>query len=162
MRKAKVLNMVRTESLDLDARFGEEYQGHYVFKELFWAKRSRIIQKHTTYNMTTGSIQKSDFVAIQAETVMASIHGQPQNKPITLEKLLGEDEQGVPYELGELFSKISNRLNSVAREDLRFLLEQLDEECRIQLLQSLGFVKSSAGPQQSSPGNQQELLSSSS
>lgn len=83
------------------------------------------------------------------------MHGQPSSKPITLEKLLSE-EDGIPIELGEIFSKAVNKLNGLSREDLRFLLEQLDEESRIQLLSSFGFVKPSAGPQQSSHGNQQE------
>jgi hypothetical protein len=81
------------------------------------------------------------------------MHGQPNSKPITLEKLLSE-EDGVSIELGELFSKVVNGLNGMSREDLRFLLEQLDEESRTRLFQSFGFVKPSAGPQQSSPSNQ--------
>jgi hypothetical protein len=53
---------------------------------------------------------------------MASLHGQPQSHPITLEKLLGEEE-GIPIELGELFSKIVNGLNALSREDTAFLSE---------------------------------------
>jgi hypothetical protein len=124
-----------------------------VFAEISWAKRNRIIQRHTRYNKLSGDVESSDFVAIQAETIMASMHGQPNSKPITLEKLLSE-EDGVPIELGELFSKVVNKLNGMSREDLRFLLEQLDEESRMQLFQSFGYAKNSAGPQQNSPSNQ--------
>ena len=143
----------RTEKIELDARFGEEYKGTYTFAEITWAKRNRIIQKHTKYNKLSGDVESSDFVAIQAETIIASMHGQPQSHPITLEKLLSEDD-GIPIELGELFSKVVNKLNGMSREDLRFLLEQLDEESRTQLLSSFGYVKPSAGPQQNSPSNQ--------
>ncbi len=125
-----------------------------MFGEISWAKRNRIIQKHTRYNKLTGEVESSDFIAIQAETIIASMHGQPASKPITLEKLLNE-EDGVPIELGELFSKIVNKLNGLSREDLRFLLEQLDAESRIQLLSSFGFVKPSGGHQHSSHGSQQ-------
>jgi len=83
------------------------------------------------------------------------MHGQPASKPLTLEKLLGEDD-GVPIELGEVFSKTANKLNGMSHEDLRFLLEQLDEESRIRLLLSLGYAKNSDGPQTSLPSNQQE------
>ncbi len=31
------------EIFDIDGRFGEEFRGHYVLKELTWAKRNRII-----------------------------------------------------------------------------------------------------------------------
>ncbi len=135
---------MKTEKLEIDGRFGEEYKGSYAFVEITWAKRNRIIQKHTKYNKLSGDVESSDFIAIQAETIMASMHGQPQSHPITLEKLLGE-EDGIPIELGELFSKVVNRLNGMSREDLRFLLEQLDEESRTALLSSLGYVKPSAG-----------------
>jgi len=145
----------RTEKIEIDERFGEEYKGTYTFAEITWAKRNRIIQKHTKYNRLSGDVESSDFVAIQAETIMASMHGQPASKPITLEKLLGE-EDGIPIELGEVFSKTVNKLNGMSHEDLRFLLEQLDEESRTRLFQSFGYVKPSDGPQQSSPSSQPE------
>lgn len=124
-----------------------------MFAEITWAKRNRIIQKHTRYNKLSGDVESSDFVAIQAETIIASMHGQPKAKPITLERLLSEDD-GVPIELGELFSKVVNGLNGMSREDLRFLLEQLDEESRIRLFRSFGYAKNSAGPQQNSQSSQ--------
>jgi hypothetical protein len=151
---------VKQEVLEIDNRFGEQYQGKYVFKEITWAKRNRIIQKHTKYNRLSGDVESSDFIAIQAETIIASLHGQPQSHPITLEKLLGE-EDGVSIELGELFSKVVNELNGVSREDLRFLLEQLDGESLTALLSSLGYVKPSDGRLQSLPNSQQEQCRSS-
>ena len=146
---------MRSEILELDNRFGEEFAGHYSFSEITWAKRNRIIQKHTKYSKLSGEVESSDFIAIQAETIMASLHGQPDSKPLSLEKLLDE-ENGVPIELGELFSKVTNKLNGMVHEDLRFLLERLDEESRIQLFQNFGFVKSSDGPQPNSPSSQPE------
>lgn len=146
---------MRTETLEVDKRFGEEYAGHYVFQEISWAKRSRIIQKYTKYSQMTGQVVKSDYVAIQAETIWASLNEQPPHKPVSLEKLLSE-EDGIPVELGELFSRVVNKLNGMANQDLRFLLEQLDEESRTQLLQSLGYVKRSGGRQNSSENNQQK------
>ncbi len=150
---------MKTEKLEIDGRFGEEYRGTYAFAEITWAKRNRIIQKHTKYNKLSGDVESSDFIAIQAETIMASLHGQPQSHPITLEKLLGE-EDGIPIELGELFSKVVNMLNGVSREDLRFLLDRLDEESRTALLSSLGYVKASVGPQKNSESNPLEQFRS--
>jgi hypothetical protein len=144
---------LNSEIIELDDRFGAEYAGKYVLKEITWAKRNRIIQKHTKYNSVTGEVVSSDFLAIQAETIMASIHGQPEAKPITLQKLLG-DEEGVPIELGELLSKVVNRLNGLSHEDLRFLLAQLSEEDRTQFLASLGYAKNSGGPSLNSDANQ--------
>jgi hypothetical protein len=144
---------MKQETLEIDSRFGEEYQGKYTFAEITWAKRNRIIQKHTKYNKLSGDVENSDFIAIQAETIIASMHGQPQSHPITLEKLLGE-EAGVPIELGELFSKVVNRLNGMSREDLRFLLEQLDEQSLTALLSSLGYAKPSDGHQPNLQNNQ--------
>jgi hypothetical protein len=94
---------------------GVEYAGKYVFQELTWAKRSRIIQKHTKYHSITGQVINSDFIAIQAETIWASLKEQPPNQPLTLEKLLGE-ENGISIALGELLSKIVNNLCSLSRK----------------------------------------------
>lgn len=143
---------MNSEVLELDNRFGAEFAGKYVLKEITWAKRNRIIQKHTKYNNITGEVVNSDFLAIQAETITASIHGQPETKPITLQKLLG-DEEGIPIELGELLSKVVNKLNGLSHEDLRFLLAQLNEEDRTALLASLGYAKNSAGPSPNSDAN---------
>ena len=105
---------MKQEVLEIDNRFGEEYQGKYVFGEITWAKRNRIIHKYTKYSKLSGEVESSDFIGIQAETIMASMHGQPESHPVTLEKLLGEDV-GVPIELGELFSKVANQLNAVSQ-----------------------------------------------
>ena len=107
---------MKTETVEVDERFGKEYAGRYVFQEITWAKRNRILQKYTRYNPQTGTVITTDYVAIQAETIWASLKQQPENKPITLEKLLSEDE-GVPIGLGELLSRITNKLNTVTVEE---------------------------------------------
>ena len=111
---------MRTESVEVDERFGKEYAGHYVFQEITWAKRNRILQKYTRYNPQTGTLTSTDYVAIQAETIWASLKEQPTSKPITLEKLLGEgEEEGIPIGLGELLSKTVNKLNMVSVEETK-------------------------------------------
>jgi len=60
----------------------------------------------------------SDYVAIQAETIWASLKEQPAGKPISPEKLLSE-ENGVPIGLGELFSQIVNQLCRVTIEEAK-------------------------------------------
>jgi hypothetical protein len=146
---------VRTETLDLDDRFGKEYAGKYVFREITWAKRSRIIQKYTRYSKMTGQVESSDFVAIQAETIWASLKEQPESKPITLEKLLSETD-GIPIELGEYFSKIVNKLCNVSREETTFLSEQSEDKSQTLASQTSDSAKSSGGPQTSSQNNPQE------
>ena len=152
---------MRRETVGMDERFGKHYSGTYVFQEITWARRNRIIQRHTKYHPITGQVVKSDYVAIQGETIWASLGEQPEPKPITLEKLLSEDD-GIPVGLGELFSKVVNKLSSVTHQDLRFLLEQLDEESRTQLFLSFGFVRNSDGPYSSSEDNQRKPSRSSS
>jgi len=109
---------MKTETLEIDDRFGKEYAGKYVLQEISWAKRSRVIQKHTKYHPTTGNVLNSDYVAIQAETIWAALKEQPESKPITLEKLLSE-ENGVPIGLGELFSQVVNQLCGVTLEEIK-------------------------------------------
>ena len=109
---------MRRETIEIGDEYGSEYRGKYVFQEISWAKRNRILQKYTRYNPQTGMVITTDYVAIQAETVYASLKEQPQNKPVTLEKLLSEEE-GVPIGLGELLSKIANKLNAVSIEETK-------------------------------------------
>jgi len=147
---------MRREEIELDNRFGEQYAGRYVFREMTWAKRSRIIQKHTKYHSITGQVVNSDFVAVQAETIWASLKDQPANKPITLEKLLGE-EDGIPIELGELFSKIANKLCGITPEEQRFLSEPSDEASLTQRSQSTDSAKSSTNSRVKSEGSQPRM-----
>lgn len=152
---------MHTETVEIGEEYGPEYRGRYVFQEISWAKRSRIIQKYTRYSQQTGQVQSSDYVAIQAETIIASLKEQPPHKPITLEKLLSE-ENGVPIGLGELFSRIANRLNSLSPEEARFLSNKSAEENRIHPLQSIGSARSSDGQLQSCESSRPKSSSSSS
>jgi hypothetical protein len=146
---------MRTEVLEIDERFGKEYAGRYVFSAITWAKRSRIIQKYTKYHPVTGHITSSDFIGIQAETIWASLKEQPTHKPVTLEKLLGE-EDGVPIGLGELFSQIANKLNNVSLEESAFLSEPSEDKSQTQFSRTSDLAKSSAGHQTSLQGSQQK------
>jgi hypothetical protein len=152
---------MRKEVVELDNRFGEEYAGRYVFQEISWAKRSRLIQKHTKYHPITGQVMSSDYIAIQAETIWASLKEQPADKPITLEKLLNEDN-GIPIGLGELFSQVVNRLCGVTVEETRFLSELSGEESLTQQSPTSDYAKNSVGHQTSSRGNQPKRSRSSS
>lgn len=152
---------MRSETVELDEKFGKEYAGHYVFSEITWAKRSRIIQRHTKYHPVTGQFLSSDFVAIQAETVWASLRGQPPGKPITLERLLGE-ETGIPIELGELFSEVANRLCGVTPQEQRFLSEPSAEEDLTQRSPGSDSAKNSDGRLSSSGDSQPKPSRSSS
>jgi len=109
---------LRTETIELDDRFGAEYRGTYVFQEMTWAKRSRIIQRYTRYHPLTGQVLSSDYIAIQAETIWAALKEQPPTQPVSLEKLLSE-ENGIPIELGELFAKVVNRLCGLTLDETK-------------------------------------------
>ncbi len=152
---------MRKETLEIGAEYGEEYTGRYVFQEITWAKRSRIIQKHTKYHPVSGQVVSSDFIAIQAETIWAALKEQPQNQPLTLEKLLGE-ENGIPIALGELLSQTVNNLCAVTREETAFLSEPSDAKNPTPQSQISAYAKNSVGSQQTSQGSQPEPSSSSS
>jgi hypothetical protein len=152
---------MKTHVLQVDERFGEEYAGKYVFKEISWARRSRIIQKHTKYSQITGQVVNSDYVTIQAETIWASIKEQPAGKPISFEKLLGE-EDGIPIGLGEIFSQIVNHLNGISLDETRFLSEPSADTNQTHSSQTSVCAKNSGGPQTSSPNSQQRPSNASS
>ncbi len=143
---------MNTETIQVTEDSGAEYVGTYQFKEITWAKRSRIIQKHTKYHPLTGQVQSTDFIAIQAETIWAALKIQPPNQPITLEKLLGE-EDGVPIALGELFSQTVNRLCSVGREEAAFLSAPSADANPTPPSPTFGSAKNSDGPPPNSPSN---------
>ncbi len=133
---------MRKVSVEVDEKYGPEYKGKYVLRELSWAKKSRLAENYMKIDPHTGEVLKTDYVAIQAETLYAAIVAQPEPRPITIAKLLDE-ENGVPDGLFKFFLKASNSINGVDPEEARFLLTQLDEKDLILLLRSLGFVKSS-------------------
>ena len=152
---------MQQEKFELDERFGKEYAGRYIFGEITWAKRNRIIQKYTRYHPVSGHVVSTDFVAIQAETIWACLKEQPTNRPITLEKLLDENS-GIPIGLGELFSQIVNRLNNVDTDEAAFLSEQSEEANQTKPSQTSACAKNSDGHRPSSQGNQQRPSSNSS
>ncbi len=152
---------MQKEEIEIDERFGKEYAGRYVFQEITWAKRSRIIQKHTKYHPITGQVRSSDYIAVQAETIWASLKEQPANKPLTLEKLLSE-EDGIPVGLGELFSQIVNKLCGITVDETRFLSEPSEEENLTQQSQTSDSAKNSGGLQTSSKNSQPKQSSVSS
>lgn len=152
---------MRKEILVVGAEHGAEYLGRYVFEEITWAKRSRIIQKHTKYHPMSGQVISSDFVAIQAETIWAALKEQPSTQPLTLEKLLGE-ENGVPIALGELLSQTVNNLCAVTREETAFLSEPSDAKNPTQPSPTSAYAKNSVGFPPNLSDNQLEPSSSSS
>ena len=145
---------MRKQTLTIGNKYGEEYAGKYVFSEITWAKRSRIIQKHTKYHPLSGQIQSSDFIAIQAETIWASLKEQPANQPISLERLLGE-ETGIPISLGELFSEVVNGLCAMTRGEAAFLSDASVDRNLTQQSPTSDSVKNSAGTHANSAGNLQ-------
>jgi hypothetical protein len=146
---------MRKQTMILGQEFGAEYAGKYVFCEITWAKRSRIIQKHTKYHPISGQVQNSDFIAIQAETIWASLREQPSGNPVTLEKLLGE-ETGVPIGLGELFSQVVNGLCALGREETAFLSEPSGAKNPTQQSPISDCAKNSGGPQANLTSSQHE------
>lgn len=152
---------MRRRTVDLDNRFGDEYAGRYVFQDLTWAKRSRIIQRHTKYNQMTGQVEESDLIAIQAETIWASLVEQPSGKPISLPRLLAELD-GVPIGVGELFSQVVNSLNNIGMNETAFLSGPSEGANRTLPSQTSDSAKNSGGLPQNSLGSRQKQSSNSS
>lgn len=108
---------MKQQEFDIDERFGKEYQGHYVAREIPWAVHKEIIEKYTEYNHKTGEVLKINHTAIQAEFELASLK-QPESNPITLQKLLGRDiETCIPPELAQLIEKKVNSVITISAEE---------------------------------------------
>jgi hypothetical protein len=91
---------------------------------------------------------------------MASLKEQPPNKPITLEKLLSE-EDGIPNRPWRIVQPNCKGLNNVSLEETAFLSEPSDAKSQTKPSQSSDSAKSSAGHHANCEGNQPKQCNSS-
>jgi hypothetical protein len=150
-----VIVMEEKGVLIVDDSYGPEFAGRYVFKPITWAKKRGIIAKHRKISHVNGQVISSDDTQIDAELILASLKSQPEGNPITLKRLLDE-EDGIPDDLVEKLILKTREQNGLSDGEISFLLSRLDEKRLTTILQSIGYVKRSDAPLRSLEDNQQE------
>lgn len=108
---------MKQDEFDIDDRYGEEYKGHYIARQIPLAVHDEIIEKYTEYNHETGKVLKINHTAISIEFIIASLK-QPDNKPVTLEKLMSRNiETCVPPDLADFLKKKVNAVINISLEE---------------------------------------------
>lgn len=130
---------MKTQTIEVDCRFGEEYRGTYELRQVTQGEYEQIL---VSYMNTLGKVSKQDILKVNREMLWLALKNQPENKPLTREKLvLGQ----LPYGLSIRLQDAYDQVNGLSLEEQRFLSETSDEENQMQSCQSLCFVNDSDG-----------------
>jgi hypothetical protein len=129
--------------VNIDKRFGEEFEGSYVFRQVTQGEYERVL---VGFMDALGKIARQDILKVNREMLWIALVRQPENKPLTKERVV----QGqLPYGLSIKLQVAYDRVNGLEAEERRFLLEQ--SEGANQTLNSLSSFSAndSDGPKQS-------------
>lgn len=128
--------------IEISEPFDEQYRGKYVLREMTFGTRNKILEECFTFN-AAGELTGQNLAKMNALNIARSLVSQPEKANITLEKLMSQEEDGVPYSLATKLNAASQKLNGTDVEQAHFLLTLLNEADRTQLLQSFGYVRHS-------------------
>ena len=143
---------MKTQTIELDNRFGEEYRGTYELRQVTQGEYEQIL---VSYMNTLGKVSKQDILKVNREMLWLALKKQPENKPITREKVvLGQ----VPYGLSIRLQDGYDQVNGLSLEEKRFLSGTSDEDDQMRGCQSLCSVNDSGGQKQNTKKRAGEQL----
>jgi hypothetical protein len=138
--------MCATETVTINKRFGEEFEGVYEFRQITQGEYEKIL---ISYMDALGKVPKQDILKVNREMLWLSIVNQPANKPLCKDVIL----QGrIPYGLSIKLQGAYDKVNGIEPEEQRFLSSPSDESNPTQDSQSLSSAKNSDGPSSSTIG----------
>lgn len=127
------------ETVKVDKRFGEQFEGSYVFRAVLQGEYERVL---VSYMDGLGKVAKQEILKVNREMLWLSLTKQPENKPLTRDIIV----QGrLPYGLSIKFQEAYDRVNGIAVEEQRFLSNRSDEKSPILTSPSLSCVGNLAG-----------------
>lgn len=130
---------MKTATVEVDRRFGEEYAGVYEFRQVTQGEYEQVL---VSYMDALGKIAKQDILKVNREMLWIALVRQPESRPLTRERVIqGQIPYGLSVKLQEAFDKI----NGLGAEEQRFLSGQSDEESRTQGSLNSCFVSDSDG-----------------
>jgi hypothetical protein len=143
---------MKTQTIEVDNRFGEEYRGTYELRQVTQGEYEQIL---VSYMNTLGKVSKQDILKVNREMLWLALKKQPENQPLTREKVvLGQ----VPYGLSIRLQDAYDQVNGLSLEEQRFLSETSGDEDLTRGCQSLCFVNDSAGQKQNTKQQAGEQL----
>ncbi len=135
--------MSKTESVKIDKRFGDEFEGTYEFRQITQYEYERVL---LSYMDALGKVPKQDVLKVQREVMWVSLVSQPPNQPLNKNRAV----QGqLPYGLSVKLNDAYNKVNGMEPEEQRFLSSQSDENSPTQDSQSSSSANASDGPKMS-------------
>jgi hypothetical protein len=124
---------METATVKIDKRFGKEFEGSYVFRQVTQGEYERVL---VGYMDALGKIAKQDILKVNREMLWIALVIQPANKPLTKDRVV----QGqLPYGLGIKLQGAYDKVNGLEAEEQRFLSERSEEAN-----QTLNFQSSSS------------------
>jgi hypothetical protein len=104
-------------SIQIDKRFGEEFEGIYEFRQVTQGEYERAL---ISYMDALGKIAKQDILRVNREMLWTAIVKQPENKPLSKDCVV----QGqLPYGLSIKLQGVYDKVNGIEAEEQRFLSE---------------------------------------
>jgi hypothetical protein len=109
---------METSTIEIDKRFGEEFEGAYEFRQVTQGEYERVL---VSYMDALSKIAKQNILKVNREMLWIALVKQPENKPLTKDRVV----QGqLPYGLSIKLQGAYDRVNGIETEEQRFLSEQ--------------------------------------
>ena len=134
---------MQKETVKIDKRFGEDFEGVYEFRQVTQGEYERVL---VSYMDALGKVTKQDILKVNREMLFLGLTKQPEKKPLNKERVV----QGqLPYGLGVKLQEAYDKANGIAFEEQRFLSSPSDGKSPILDSQNSSSAKSSDGPNSS-------------
>jgi len=146
---------METATIEIDKRFGEEFEGAYKFRQITQGEYERVL---VSFMDALGKIAKQDILKVNREMLWIALVKQPENKPLTKDRVV----QGqLPYGLSIKLQGAYDKVNGLEAEEQRFLSERSEGANQTLDSPSSSSVSDSDGPKQSTtqPPEEQSLNS---
>lgn len=111
-----------TQTVNVDKRFGSQFEGSYEFKQITQGEYERIM---LSYMDAGGKVAKQDILKLNREAMWTSLKSQPNSKPLTRDILV----QGrLPYGLSLRLQEAYDKANGIDMDEQRFLSSPSEEK----------------------------------
>jgi hypothetical protein len=108
---------METATIEIDKRFGEEFDGIYEFRQVTQGEYERVL---VSFMDALGKIAKQDILKVNREILWIALVKQPENKPLSKDRVV----QGqLPYGLSIKLQGAYDKVNGIEAEEQRFLSE---------------------------------------
>ncbi len=111
-----------TQTVNVDKRFGSQYEGAYVFKQITQGEYEKIM---LTYMDASGKVAKQDVLKVNREAMWTALKEQPSGKPLNHELVI---HGRLPYGLSLKLQEAYDKANGIDMDEQRFLSSPSEEK----------------------------------